>query len=135
MLGTKFFPKRTYNLTISHFMLRRRWLALGKQQLTLKAESIFVKFSVILAFCCHGRYQLIHRNAKSTIEKIFFRETNFEAICANRDSINCLLKRHQISTILRRFINFIALLSYFLGNLTRTLINQVWKINSILADA
>ena len=44
-------------------------------------------------------------------------------------------KRHQIWTILRRFINYIALLSYFLGNLTRTLINQVWKINSILADA
>ena len=48
------FPKehlQFVNLTTSQLKLRRRfWLALGKQQLTSKAESVFVKFSVMMAF-------------------------------------------------------------------------------------
>jgi len=54
-------------------------LALGKQQLTLKIDSVSVKFSVMMAFRCQESCQVIHKNAKSTIEKIFFRETELEA--------------------------------------------------------
>ena len=90
--------------------------------------------------------EYLKKSKKSYLNLYSFVKTDFTENMSGRKIFNFLhltplcwsTKRHPISTyltFLRHFINYCALLSYSLGNLTRTLINQVWKINSILADA
>ena len=52
-----------------HIMLRRRWLVLAEQQLT---ENLTVKFSVMMAFRYHERYQVTCKTAKNSNVTIFF---------------------------------------------------------------